>query len=136
MALQWPLSAGYSLAVTTPRLSALLSSLESDLARVAEARHHHPGAVLGKHEFRGEDVVIVYRPGTASVRLDHRYEVARHGSSDIFVSSGRRGDLAQHYIVSWNDGRGGHGEFYGPYTFTPVPDADGVARLTGGPSTD
>ncbi|HZF16443.1 MAG TPA: 1,4-alpha-glucan branching protein GlgB [Steroidobacteraceae bacterium] len=120
----------------TPRLNALLASLDSDLQRIAEARHHHPGAILGRHEFRGEDIVIVYLPDTASVRLDNRHDVGRMGATDFFVWSGRRGDLPQHYLVGWTDGHGGSGEFYDPYSFAPVPDSDGVARFAGGASID
>jgi 1,4-alpha-glucan branching enzyme len=120
----------------TPRLTAPLKSLETDLKRIAEARHHHPGAILGRHEFGGEDVVILHLPDTAEVRLDGRVEAVRHGSSDFFVWRGRRGDLPRHYRVSWVNGRGASGEFIDPYSFTPVPDADGLARFAAGHSID
>jgi 1,4-alpha-glucan branching enzyme len=120
----------------TPRLTALLKSLETDLKRIAEARHHHPGAILGHHEFHGLEVAILHLPDTAEVRLDGRHDARRHAESDFFVWEGRKGDLATHYRVSWNDGQGASGEFVDPYSFIPVPDADGLARLAAGHSID
>jgi 1,4-alpha-glucan branching enzyme len=120
----------------TQRLTALLESLDPDLQRIAGARHHDPGAILGRHEFRGADVVILYLPGTASARLEGRHDARRHGTSDFFVWSGRKGDMAPRYRVRWDDGQGGTGEFHDPYAFRPVPDADGLARFAAGNSVD
>jgi 1,4-alpha-glucan branching enzyme len=120
----------------TPRLAALIKSLASDFDRIAGARHHHPGAILGKHDLRGDDVVILYLPGAASARLDGRHTAERHGATDFFLWSGRRGELPPHYRVAWDDGHGHSTEVEDPYSFEPVPDREALARFAGGRATD
>jgi 1,4-alpha-glucan branching enzyme len=120
----------------TQRLPALIENLESDLQRIAGARHHHPGAILGRHDFRGEDVVILFLPGATHVRLEGRHNAHRHGDSDFFLWSGRRGDLPKHYRVSWSEGGDTHHEVHDPYSFQTMLDAHALERFAAGRSTD
>jgi 1,4-alpha-glucan branching enzyme len=121
---------------TTLRLTALLRDLKQDLARIAGARHHNPGAILGRHERGGDEFIIVYMPGAARVRLEQRHDARRHGDSDFFVWSGPRNALPQHYRVAWEESEGVIHEDHYPYSFPAAPDAEALARLAEGRSTD
>jgi len=100
----------------------LLASLERDFERIADARHHDPHAILGRHDREGLEVVIVYLPGAARVRINRSLPAARHRSTDFFVWYGAPGTLPPRYTISWEDGRGGVYETYDPYCFEPQID--------------
>src|SRR4030095_2738224 len=62
----------------------LLASLERDFERIRDARHHDPHSVLGRHDWAGQEVLIVYLPSTHHVRANRGHELRRYGSRDIF----------------------------------------------------
>jgi len=107
---------------TARAFSELLKSLAGDFERIASARHHHPHAILGRHEHQGREVVIVYLPGAAHVRLNRSVQTRRHAGSDFFVWQGEAGTLPSRYTLSWEDGTGGVFEMHDPYCFPPLID--------------
>lgn len=97
----------------------LLAGLERDFERIADARHHDPHAVLGRHEHVGREIAIVYLPSASHVRLNRAHEAVRHRSTDFFVWHGEPGTLPPRYTISWQDGQGGVYEVHDPYCFPP-----------------
>jgi len=110
----------------------LLASLERDFERIREARHHDPHAVLGRHEWAGQEVLIVYLPATRHVRAHRSLDLARHGSSDIFYWHGTPGTLPAHYTISWQDDAGAMFEAADPYAFAPLIDEGELQAFNNG----
>ena len=92
-----------------------------ELQRIAEARHHDPFAVLGKHACGDDDEqVCVYLPGAATVALlDGTVPMHRIDGSDFFTWRGTRGTLPARYHLHWQRGDGRVGSGYDPYCFPP-----------------
>jgi 1,4-alpha-glucan branching enzyme len=100
-------------------LRELLASLERDLQRIADARHHDPHAILGRHLLGGTEYAIVYLPATRQVRLHRAHAAQRLRATDFFVWSGPAGTLPPRYTISREDDQGGLHEFHDPYCFPP-----------------
>src|SRR5262249_47234124 len=100
----------------------LLASLERDFERIRDARHHDPHAVLGRHEWVGQEVLIVYLPATRHIRANRSLDLKRHGSTAIFYWHGTPGTLPARYTISWQDDIGGVYEVVDPYAFAPLID--------------
>jgi len=110
----------------------LLASLERDFERIRDARHHDPHSVLGRHEWAGQEVLIVYLPATRHVRANRSLDLKRHGSSDIFLWHGTPGTLPAPYTISWQDDGGGVFEVADPYAFAPLIDEGELQAFNGG----
>ena len=97
------------------------TSLASALRQIAEARHHDPFSVLGRHHAEGNDAVVrVFLPGAAEVRIAEGDRVmARKPGSDHFEWRGDGRDLPPHYGLIWRDGPGREHFARDPYTFMP-----------------
>jgi 1,4-alpha-glucan branching enzyme len=100
------------------------------LRRIAEARHHDPFSVLGRHAEGNEVVVRAFIPGAAEVRIAEGERVmTRIPGSDHFEwrasGSESNSDLPPHYSLIWRDGQGRERFARDPYTFPPqVGDLD------------
>ena len=110
----------------------LLASLERDFERIRDARHHDPHSILGRHEWVGQEVLIVYLPATHQVRASRSHELQRHGSSDFFYWYGTPGTLPAHYTISWQDDAGGVFEVADPYAFAPLIDEGTLSAFNSG----
>ena len=97
-----------------------LDNPSPDLYKIAEARHHDPFAVLGKHAETGNDEVVrVYIPGAAEVTLvENNQSLQRIPHTDLFEWRGKRGAVAQHYRLRWQDALGNAHIDYDPYCFS------------------
>ncbi len=94
--------------------------LTEDHRRIAEARHHDPFGILGRHPGPDGERVTVYRPGASGVRLvDIDEPMQRLGDSDFFVWEGAEGRLPRHYRLEWH-GPDGRQTAYDPYCFPPL----------------
>ncbi|WJW76838.1 1,4-alpha-glucan branching protein GlgB [Thiohalobacter sp. IOR34] len=93
--------------------------LPVELERIAEARHHDPFAILGRHPWEDGEQVLVYLPGADRVRLlDIDAPLSRLGDSDFFRWQGPAGRLPERYRLEWQDAQGSH-QGYDPYCFPP-----------------
>jgi 1,4-alpha-glucan branching enzyme len=110
----------------------LLASLERDFERLRDARHHDPHSILGRHEHAGRDLVIVYLPGAAQVRINRAHEATRHRGGDFFVWQGAPGSIPPRYTISWQDGAGGVYEVHDPYAFPPLIDEGDLRAFSAG----
>ncbi len=98
----------------------------AELVRIAEARHHDPFSVLGRHAEDGETVVRAYIPFATEVSIaEGELRMKRLAGSDVFEWRGDGRALPVHYSLIWRDE--GHREQIArdPYTFLPqVGDLD------------
>ncbi len=100
--------------------------LGSELKRIADANHHDPFAVLGRHP-DGDGVVLrAFLPGALEVRIAEGERVMRRlPDSDHFEWRGDGGDLPPHYSLLWRDEYQREHVARDPYTFLPqVGDLD------------
>ncbi|MFN2308615.1 MAG: 1,4-alpha-glucan branching protein GlgB [Gammaproteobacteria bacterium] len=94
--------------------------LSADLQRIAEARHHDPFAVLGRHPHKDGEQVIAYLPGARAAHLPALgVPLTRLGDSGFFAWQGPTGRLAQRYQLAWTDAAGNAQQAYDPYSFPP-----------------
>ena len=100
--------------------------LNAELQRIAEARHHDPFTVLGRHDEPKSALVRVYVPGAGEVRIaDGDIVMTRLGNSDFFEWRGDGKALPLHYRLHWRDSHGREHLARDPYTFLPqVGDLD------------
>ena len=102
------------------------NALASELKQIAQACHHDPFAILGRHSDGDGVVVRAYLPGAAEVRIAEGDRVMRRlPDSDHFEWRGDGGGLPQHYSLIWRDGHHREHVARDPYTFLPqVGDLD------------
>jgi 1,4-alpha-glucan branching enzyme len=100
--------------------------LQSELARITQARHHDPFAVLGRHPEGDQVVVRAFIPRAAEVYLgEGRLPMTRRPDSELFEWRGQPAQLPQHYSLVWSDGAHREHLARDPYTFGPqVGDLD------------
>ena len=100
--------------------------LETELARIREARHHDPFAILGRHPDPAGAVVRVHIPFASEARIaENGQPMTRLDQSDIFEWRGDGAALPAHHSLIWRDDN--HREHFArdPYTFAPqVGDLD------------
>jgi len=117
-------------------LTAILERMAPDLERLAQARHGDPFAVLGAHERDGSQVVLVLLPRATAARIERRYELQRWRDTDLLAWSGRPGEIASPYRLSWLDARGEFHEGYDPYSLPVCLPQAALAHFNGGHGTD
>jgi 1,4-alpha-glucan branching enzyme len=116
--------------------SAVVATLEADLRRLADGRHHHPHGVLGPHRM-GEDVVVVaYLPHAATATVEDSTPLERIADSSVFVATSRADALQPRYRIAWTDGAGQRWQQHDPYAFPLVLDGAELARLGAGAHHD
>ncbi len=97
-----------------------------DLYKIAEARHHDPFAVLGKHAETGDgqsdksyEFIRAYIPGATEVTLvENNQSLQRIPFTDLFEWRGNCDKIPQHYRLRWQDTLGNTHIAYDPYCFT------------------
>ncbi len=103
------------------------ATLEPSLQRIADARHHDPFEVLGRHPVgEGEVVVRVYRPHAEAVTIaDGEHLMERIEGSDFFVWRGPAEAVPERYRLIWRDAHQREHLAHDPYCFPPqLPDFD------------
>ena len=94
--------------------------LADALRRIAEACHHDPFSVLGRHVEGDELVVRAFLPNAVEVRIaEGGRSMTRLPGSDHFEWRGNGSDLPVHYSLIWRDGQGRERFARDPYTFLP-----------------
>ena len=97
------------------------SAMTADLQRIAEARHHDPHSVLGRHVHGGDAVVRVFLPHTDSVAILETTEpLQRIDDTDIFEWRGKADSLPDHYTLESTDSHGRKVAYADPYNFAPL----------------
>jgi len=96
------------------------AELSADLQRLLEARHHDPFNLLGRHSYADRDLVRVFIPGAAWVRIvETAASLERVGNTDLFEWHGPAGAVPERYRLIWSDSYGAEHVAYDPYCFPP-----------------
>jgi 1,4-alpha-glucan branching enzyme len=95
-------------------------TLDEDLRKIVEARHHDPFSVLGRHEEGDRAVVRAFLPLCTRVTIaEGELPMERIAGTDLFEWHGRAGTVPQRYRFIWCDtGRRVHIS-HDPYSFPP-----------------
>jgi 1,4-alpha-glucan branching enzyme len=102
------------------------SNLENELERIAQARHHDPFSVLGKHRDQDLELVRVFLPQANDVMIaEGNVRLERIPDSDLFEWRGTPGTVPDHYHLVWRDAEQHEHIAHDPYSFPPqLPDFD------------
>ncbi len=94
---------------------------DSDAVRhLAEGRHGDPFSILGRHEWKQQEVFRCFLPRTARAWLENKSRpMERLPGTDLFECLAPAGEIAAHYRVIREVDGGGETEFTDPYSFWP-----------------
>jgi 1,4-alpha-glucan branching enzyme len=96
-------------------------TLPEGLLRIAEARHHEPFSVLGRHEKDGEAELRVFRPGAHAMRVaDSDIRLDHVPDSDFFEWRGPAEQLPLLPRLEWLDSENRPHSAYDPYSYPPL----------------
>jgi 1,4-alpha-glucan branching enzyme len=96
------------------------NTLDTELRRICEARHHDPFAVLGRHGAGAETVVRAFLPHAATARIaEGNLPLSRLPGTDLFEWRGDGAALPAHYSLIWHDDSQREHIARDPYTFLP-----------------
>jgi len=96
------------------------SSLDAELQKIAEARHHDPFSVLGRHVHDDQVLVRAFMPRATDVMIaEGECQMERKAGTDLFEWTGAVDAVPEHYRLIWRDD--GHREHiaHDPYSFPP-----------------
>jgi len=96
-------------------------TLDSDLIKIMEAKHHDPFSVLGRHIVNEKTVIRTFLPYAEKVVIGKAgLLMARIPGSDFFEYHPAKTEVEDHYQLTWTD-KDGHDHLeHDPYTFPPV----------------
>ena len=95
-------------------------ALDPELKRIADARHHDPFAVLGRHERNHTAVLRVFRPRARDLRVaGTNLQLHRIPNTDFFEWRGAAAELPLHPKIEWIDEAGNACAAHDPYCFPP-----------------
>jgi 1,4-alpha-glucan branching enzyme len=124
-------SNGSSKAQTTPPSKTKTKTepyhpLDDEHLKIANARHHDPFSILGRHHKHGGVEVKVFMPYAESVQFSHNGKtLERIPGSDFFAYQAQEDDLPAHYRLAWKDKNGYSHENFDAYDFgTQMPEFD------------
>ncbi|MEJ2528405.1 MAG: hypothetical protein P8Y49_10140, partial [Sulfurovaceae bacterium] len=102
------------------------TTLPTPLQQIAEARHHDPFAVLGRHVEAGKSLLRVFLPRAERVALaDTEQPLQRIEGSDFFEIDLPKGQTDGPFRLKWADKLGKQHIAHDPYSFPPqLPDFD------------
>ncbi len=102
------------------------NTLDSDIIKIIEAKHHDPFCVLGRHTQNQKTVIRVFLPYAESVQIgENGPEMQRITGTDFFEYYPAKDEIAGHYQLAWIDKNGDSHLNYDPYTFgTVLPEFD------------
>ena len=93
---------------------------QTEFEQIAQARHHDPFNVLGKHSENGTDLVRAYLPNADQVSIaEGNLPLERIAGTDLFEWRGSAGTIPDRYHLVWRED--GHRErmAHDPYSFPP-----------------
>ncbi len=103
-----------------------LAILDEESIKIAEARHHDPFSILGRHPEGQNETIRLYLPYAENVKLfqgDVGFQ--RIPDSDFFECTVAKDKLSKHYQIAWTDKSGNHHLDYDPYDFpAQLPEFD------------
>jgi len=95
--------------------------LEASLARLADALHHDPFEILGRHQHGDQALVRVFLPGAKKVSLpDLGHVLARRPGTNVFEAEFPANAIPDRYRIAWETADGSVHQGYDPYCFPPT----------------
>ncbi len=96
------------------------NNLDHELERIAQARHHDPFSVLGKHHEQDLDLVRVFLPQADEVTIvEGNVRLERIPDTDLFEWRGTPGTVPDRYHLVWSDSAQHEHIVHDPYSFPP-----------------
>jgi 1,4-alpha-glucan branching enzyme len=94
-------------------------SINNDLLRIQDARHHDPFTILGRHVEDGETIVRVFNPRAMEVCIaEGGIMLQRIPDSDFFEWRGDGSSLPHHYRLLWRDHEHREHIIHDPYSYS------------------
>lgn len=95
-------------------------TLGHGLERIAQARHHDPFSLLGKHHEDGCELVRVFLPEVDDVSIaEGNLHLQRIADTDLFEWRGAPGAVPDHYHLVWRDAANHEHITHDAYCFPP-----------------
>jgi len=95
-------------------------SINDDLFKIAEGRHHDPFSVLGLHRASGQSSVCVFSPEAEEISISPgELPMTRIPDSDFFTWSGDDAAIPDHYQLCQIDRHEKKSTYFDPYCFLP-----------------
>lgn len=103
-----------------------INPLNSDLIKIAEAKHHDPFSILGRHTHNGKTTITAYLPNAETVSIaGQKVAMQRIAGTDFFQTENVPKSLEKYYQFEITDKSGHYYEQYDPYAFgTQLPEFD------------
>jgi 1,4-alpha-glucan branching enzyme len=103
-----------------------INPLDSDLIKIAEAKHHDPFSVLGRHTDGTKTTITAYLPNAETVSIvGQKVAMQRIAGSDFFRTDNVPKTLERYYRFEITDKSGHYYEQYDPYAFgSQLPEFD------------
>ncbi|GFO70879.1 1,4-alpha-glucan branching enzyme [Bathymodiolus japonicus methanotrophic gill symbiont] len=103
-----------------------INPLNSDLIQIAEAKHHDPFSVLGRHTDDGKTTITAYLPNAETVSIaGQKVAMERISGTDFFQTNNVPKNLERYYKFEITDKSGHYYEQYDPYAFgSQLPEFD------------
>ena len=98
----------------------LKDPLNEEFRKIADARHHDPFAVLGKHQIDNQTAIRAFIPHAMEVMLaEGERQLQRIPDSDFFEWKGETDSIPDHYRLIWRDDQHREHISHDPYSFPP-----------------
>ena len=116
----------------------VLRSLDSDLRRLIDGRHHDPHSLLGARRHGDALIVIALLPHAEQVMVQSQapgepwLDMTRLPLSDVFIWSGNAAAISGHHRLRWRDPAGALRERFDAYSFAPLIDDAALERFSDG----
>ncbi|RLA25757.1 MAG: 1,4-alpha-glucan branching enzyme [Gammaproteobacteria bacterium] len=103
-----------------------INPLNSDLIKIAEAKHHDPFSILGRHTNKSKTTITAYLPNAETVSIvGQKVAMERIAGTDFFQTENVPKSLERYYQFEITDKSGHYYEQYDPYAFdTQLPEFD------------
>ncbi|WP_150047662.1 MULTISPECIES: 1,4-alpha-glucan branching protein GlgB [Methylomonas] len=98
-------------------------TLDANIIRLIEARHHDPFSILGRHSVGDKSIIRAYLPYAETVCIGSFKGPAmrRISGTDVFEYYPSASDqIPDHYSLCWSDKDGFERSHVDPYSFLPV----------------
>ena len=96
------------------------TGLSAEIKKLAEARHHDPFSILGKHDEQDRVAVRAFIPEATEVMVaEGGHNLQSIDGTGLFEWRGSRGSIPDRYRLIWRDNEHREHIAHDPYTFPP-----------------
>lgn len=97
-----------------------ITALQSDLDKIAHARHHDPFNILGNQAIHSKNFILFYSPNTTKLSVTDKHIPAnRVANSDFFSCSEQLDKIGEHYLLTRTDSTSNVVTYHDAYSFKP-----------------